>query len=46
MRFRYTMIEEGTEQEKYLEVGKRTSEDINSFHMEVSPALAENFGLQ
>ena len=46
MRFRYTMIEEGTEQEKYLEVGKRTSEDINSFHMEVSHALAENFGLQ
>ena len=40
------MIEEGTEQEKYLEVGKRTWEDINSFHMEVSHALAENFGLQ
>jgi hypothetical protein len=45
MRFRYTLIEEGTEQEKYLKV-KRTSEDIDSFHMEVSPALAENFGLQ
>jgi len=28
MRFRYTVIEEGTDQEKYLEVGKRTSEDI------------------
>jgi hypothetical protein len=28
MRFRYTVIEEGTDnQEKYLEVGKRTSED-------------------
>jgi hypothetical protein len=30
MRFRYTVIEEGTSQEKYLEVGKRTSEDIDS----------------
>ncbi|MFZ0327574.1 MAG: hypothetical protein WBP64_00985 [Nitrososphaeraceae archaeon] len=39
------VIEEGTEQEKYLEVGKRTSEEIDSFHMEVSPALAENFWL-
>jgi hypothetical protein len=29
MRFRYTVIEEGPDnQEKYLEVGKRTSEDI------------------
>jgi hypothetical protein len=30
MRFRYTVMEEGgssTDQEKYLEVGKRTSED-------------------
>ena len=41
MRFRYTVIEEGTEHEKYLEVEKRTSEDIDSFHMEASPALAE-----
>jgi hypothetical protein len=31
-RFRYTVIEEGTDnQEKYLEVGKRTSEEIDSF---------------
>lgn len=46
MRFRYTVIEEGTEQEKYLEVEKRISEDIDSFQLEVSPTLAENFGLQ
>lgn len=46
MRFRYTVIEEGTEQEKYLEVEKRISEDIDSFPLEVSPTLAENFGLQ
>lgn len=25
---------EGTEQEKYLEVEKRTSEDMDSFHIE------------
>jgi hypothetical protein len=46
MRFRYAVIEEGTEQEKYLEVEKRISEDIDSFQLEVSPTLAENFGLQ
>jgi hypothetical protein len=36
MRFRYTVMEEGssTNQEKYLEVGKRTSEEIDSFLME------------
>jgi hypothetical protein len=37
MRFRYTVIEEGSsteDQEKYLEVGKRTSEDIDSFLLE------------
>jgi hypothetical protein len=34
MRFRYTVIEEGGDQEKYLEVGKRTSEDMNPFLLE------------
>lgn len=35
MRFRYTVIEEGSSnQEKYLEVGKRTSEEIDSFLIE------------
>jgi len=34
MRFRYTVIEDGSGQEKYLEVGKRTSEDIDSFLQE------------
>jgi hypothetical protein len=35
MRFRYIVIEEGaTNQEKYLEIGKRTSEEIDSFLME------------
>jgi hypothetical protein len=29
MRFRYTIKKEDTNQEKYLEVGKRTCEDIN-----------------
>ena len=35
-RFRYTIIEEGTEnnEEKYLEVGKRASEDIDSYLLE------------
>jgi hypothetical protein len=33
LRFRYTVIEEGSssDQEKYLEVGKRTSEDIDAY---------------
>ena len=33
MRFRYTVKEEGSDQQKYLEAGKRTSEDIDSFLM-------------
>jgi hypothetical protein len=45
MRFRYTVIEEGISQEKYLEVGKRTSEDIDSFLMEgVSKLKVQRFG--
>jgi hypothetical protein len=46
MRFRYTVIEEGTDnQEKYLEVGKRTSEDIDSFLLEgVSKLKVQRFG--
>jgi hypothetical protein len=30
-RFRYSVMENGNNDEKYLEVGKRTSEDIDSF---------------
>jgi hypothetical protein len=47
MRFRYTVIEEGngTDQEKYLEVGKRTSEDIDSFLLEGATRLkVQRFG--
>lgn len=45
MRFRYTVVEEGTDQEKYLEVGKRTSEDIDSFLMEgVDKLKVQRFG--
>jgi hypothetical protein len=46
MRFRYTVIEEGsTDQEKYLEVGKRTSEDIDSFLGEGATRLkVQRFG--
>ena len=45
MRFRYTVIEEGASQEKYLEVGKRTSEDIDSFLLEgVSKLKVQRFG--
>jgi hypothetical protein len=45
MRFRYTVIEEGTDQEKYLEVGKRTSEDIDSFLGEGASRLkVQRFG--
>jgi hypothetical protein len=45
MRFRYTVIEEGTTQEKYLEVGKRTSEEIDSFLMEGTTKLkVQRFG--
>lgn len=34
LRFRYTVLEEGSDQEKYFEVSKRTSEDIDTFLME------------
>jgi hypothetical protein len=34
LRFRYTVIEEDGDQEKYFEVSKRTSEDIDTFLME------------
>jgi hypothetical protein len=48
MRFRYTVIEEGSsteDQEKYLEVGKRTSEDIDAFLMEgVARLKVQRFG--
>ena len=46
MRFRYTVIEEGTDnQEKYLEVGKRTSEEIDSFLIEGATKLkVQRFG--
>ena len=45
MRFRYTVIEEGSDHEKYLEVGIRTSEDIDSFLMEGATKLkVQRFG--
>jgi hypothetical protein len=45
MRFRYTVYEEGTDQEKYLEAGKRTSEDIDSFLLEgIGKLKVERFG--
>jgi hypothetical protein len=45
MRFRYTVIEEGADQEKYLEVGKRTSEDIDAFLVEGAMRLrVQRFG--
>ena len=46
LRFRYTVIEEGgTDQEKYLGVGKRTSEDIDAFLMEGATRLkVQRFG--
>ena len=46
MRFRYTVIEEGSSnQEKYLEVGKKTSEEIDSFLMEATTKLkVQRFG--
>ena len=47
LRFRYTVMEEGNDndQEKYLEVGKRTSEDIDSFLMEGATRLkVQRFG--
>jgi len=47
MRFRYTVIEEdnGSNEEKYLEVGKRTSEDIDSFLLEgITKLKVQRFG--
>jgi hypothetical protein len=45
MRFRYNVKEEDTNQEKYLEVGKRTSEGIDSFLMEGATKLkVQRFG--
>ena len=49
MRFRYTVIEEegnnGINQERYLEVGKRTSEEIDSFLIEGTTKLKiQRFG--
>ena len=45
MRFRYTVIEEGSDQERYVEVGKRTSEDIYSFLVEGTTRLkVQRFG--
>ena len=45
MRFRYTVIEEGSNQERYLEVGKRTSEDIDTFLLEgVTKLKVQRFG--
>jgi hypothetical protein len=45
MRFRYTVIEEGSDQERYVEVGKRTSEDIDSFLVEGTTRLkVQRFG--
>jgi hypothetical protein len=34
LRFRYTVLEEGSDNEKFFEVSKRTSEDIDTFLME------------
>jgi hypothetical protein len=45
MRFRYTVMEDGNHDEKYLEVGKRTSEDIDSFLLEGANKLkVQRFG--
>ena len=45
MRFRYTVTGEGNSDEKYLEVGKRTSEDIDSFLMEdLTKLKVQRFG--
>lgn len=47
MRFRCTVMEEGkgNNDEKYLEVGKRTSEDIDSFLTEgVAKLKVQRFG--
>jgi hypothetical protein len=44
LRFRYTVIEDGSsgDQEKYFEVSKRTSEDIDTFLMEGHTKLKIN----
>jgi hypothetical protein len=42
LRFRYTVLEEGSDQEKYFEVSKRTSEDIDTFLMEGHTKLKIN----
>jgi hypothetical protein len=42
LRFRYTVQEEGSDQEKYFEVSKRTSEDIDTFLMEGHTKLKIN----
>jgi hypothetical protein len=45
MRFRYTVMEDGSGDEKYLEVGKRTSEDIDTFLLEGANKLkVQRFG--
>src|SRR5215213_1694991 len=47
IRFRYTVIEEGNsaDEEKYLEVGKRTSEDIDAILVEGATRLkVQRFG--
>ena len=45
MRFRYTVMEDGNHDEKYLEVGKRTSEDMDSFLLEGANKLkVQRFG--
>jgi len=45
MRFRYTVMKEGSNQEKSLEVGKKTSEEIDSFLMETTTKLkVQRFG--
>lgn len=42
LRFRYTVLEEGSDNEKYFEVSKRTSEDIDTFLMEGHTKLKIN----
>jgi hypothetical protein len=45
MRFRYTIMEDRSGDEKYLEVGKRTSEDIDTFLLEGANKLkVQRFG--
>lgn len=45
MRFRYIVIEKGTTRERYLEVGKRASEEIDSLLLEGNTKLiVQRFG--